>query len=129
MSDKKSLLVMTDEMTAKAFASYLVDEMCKIFNAQEASKGQDYARTLIAYMVSGIIASSIHRALISKPPGEITKQEAYDYVSGNFKQMKVSIQEAVAVGFEVAMMEYTKQPVEYYCQVKTVPNQMNQKVC
>lgn len=51
---------------------------------------------------------------------DVSKQEQFRYIKDSFLELKIDIQEAIALGFQSSMEKFSKVPVEYYCTVKPV---------
>jgi len=57
-----------------------------------------------------------------------TKEEMLNFAMKNFAALKVSIQESVAAGFQGAVSTFSGQQVDYYCQVKPIPEPINKRM-
>lgn len=104
---------------------HLCKENFKIIDAQTVAKGQDAADMLVVNFLAQFIGNILHRRLNERPNNLHDKEELIQYTQNNFADMKLKLQNAVASGFENAMMNYTGKPVEYYCHVTPVGPAVN----
>lgn len=90
------------------------------------AKGKDkkgMCADLAINFIAQFMGVLIYQALtIDHPPG-MTSQEKYERTKKNYENMKLAIQEAVSVAFKSAMISFSKKDIEYYCLIKTVPEQ------
>lgn len=70
-------------------------------------------------MVSGMVLKSL-RAAGSDPMD--SKEEMYERARRRFVVLKSLVSEAVAAGFERGLGTYANRNVEYYCEIKPVPD-------
>jgi hypothetical protein len=79
----------------------------------------------IRYFVSKMVLDSLTEYKKKKLDGK----EAYDFTKKNFSEMKDELQLEIAKGFEIGFLKYSGKDIEYYCQVKPVPEPINKEVC
>jgi hypothetical protein len=95
-----------------AITDGLNDQVCLI--------GQEHVRTLSMTIITSLVASILYKELTVKATSKKDKKNAAEVIA-YFTDTKDMMQSAVAAGFEMAMQKFTGKPIEYYCQVKTVP--------
>lgn len=95
----------------------LVEATFGIINGRKVQKkilGSDMEMYFLSIFVSSIVDK------VLRDTGKKPKAEQFDYIKEKFKYTKFSIQEAIAIAFQVTMQNYSSIPIEYYCQIKTV---------
>lgn len=86
-------------------------------------------RELSMTFLASFIGSIVYAVLKEKPVKSKDMKDALDFTANNFLELKIGMQNAMAAGFQGAMQEYSGKSVEYYCQVKTVPEPVNKQPC
>lgn len=114
---------------ANQFSDLIVRETYNLIRAQNKEYGVDAVKYISTAVISKLISLILLDTLQEKPAQKSTRQHAYDFTHKNFNIIKNQIQDSVASAFSGAMMSWAGKNVEYYCQVKTVPEPTNTKVC
>ena len=104
-------------------------ESVKLFTSYSKVKGEKVVDILLYKFVEHFIYEMIIRSLMAYKEKGLSNKEAYTFTKGYFGETKHNIQTAIASGFEKAFMEYTNQPVEYYCQIIPVGEPINKVEC
>ena len=81
----------------------------------------------LAKTVSGLVYGSL-----IEPPRKVVqegKKAHIKWMESSFLDAKARIQAAVAAGFQGAIKAYSDMDVEYYCEVKLVPEPLNKEPC
>lgn len=78
--------------------------------------------------IARFIGAYVYQALMQKPEKPCSKDDLLKFTRENFKASKQAIQDAVSAAFTGAMNTFSGKTVEYYCQVKVVP-EVKGKVC
>lgn len=86
------------------------------------SKNQDKNVSVELQFVCLFIKAMVESVL--NDPGDVnaSKRRQYEYMKDNFESMKRGIQNAVALAFQIPMQSFSKSDVEYYCQIRTIPD-------
>ena len=108
---------------ANDFVDYLSEETFKLLEGK--SRNVSVQRDLATRYISSFLASVIIERLNELPEGEFTERQQYDFTAANFSEVKADVQNAVATAFEEALSAFAGKPVQYYCQVKPVPEPLN----
>jgi len=111
---------------ADEFSQMLVDETFKLLDAQ-TKNGKAATKEVASIFVARFTGVLLYRTLTDSNDIK-DKNELYLHTSKNFSDLKSKLQDAVAAGFSGAMSKFTKKHVEYYCQVKPVPEPINKKM-
>lgn len=122
MKDKK---LDKDEYLREVSAN-LVIEIFSIVKDQGKAFGYEFEHNLITSVVKNTVMVLVYNSLndvsFPKKSSEQKKQEA---IKQNFLLMKDSIQNAIADGFEAAMLKFTGQESGYYCKINTAGPPVN----
>lgn len=115
-----------DEVT-KQLTSEVLSYMVEVEN----EKGRDISGLVINEFVANFIAAVVYRHLTERPPGDKPKsnKEVLEFVKKNFLTVKIEMQDAVAMGFQKSMTAFANKEMEYYCEIKPMPEAINKKPC
>jgi hypothetical protein len=108
----KALHAMTNHMTA---------EVLTYLNKREKEGGNIFAKELALNFVSKLVSCLVYKTLQERPTETIEGEQLADYVTANFATFKSGIQDAIATSFQAAMSQYSGKAIDYYCQIKLVP--------
>lgn len=98
----------------------MVTQVTKIIESQKTKYGETYAKDLEAGFIAKYIGSLALLSL-TKFSGTRTKSKSeYDLAAASFSELKVTVQEAVAAAFSVAMTEFSGRPVDYFCTLQMI---------
>lgn len=101
----------------------LVTSTFKILNARKSTRSNIEMQPEL-YFLSLYIKAMVDGSLRDKIPTK-SKEERYQAIKDSFEKTKFSIQEAIAIAFQTSMRNHANTPVEYYCQIKPVPEPVN----
>jgi len=118
--------VLTTQELVSSLAKTLALEMSKLIDNQAEHRGGDAAFHLSTQLLAAFVAARACNSL--KVPGNLTPPQQFEVACASFQTFKVACQEAVAAGFTAAMSEFSGQHVEYYCQIKVVPEPLSKLV-
>lgn len=110
----------------------MVKETTKIIEGLR--KEQTDPSALHAEFIARYIGFLCYRALAAPAQDSVGKdaisnEEAFLYVSKNFSNCKVLVQESVSAGVSAALRKYSGKEVEYICKLTTVPAGDSKKTC
>lgn len=105
------------EEQAEIFSQYMVEEMCKLLKAHAPDK---FGVMMSAFLAT-FVGNMVYKKLQEKPETAMSKEDLFKFTKDNFIGVRMQVQEAVAAGVSGAMTTYSGKHVEYYCQVKPVP--------
>jgi hypothetical protein len=120
-------LISLDEYR-EAVAKHLLEKIFKLLLTEEQKYGNVFVLKVVDKLVTGIIGGMLYRELTMTPP-LLEKEEQYEFTKAAFSKYKSGVQEAVALAFQGAMTQWSGKSVEYYCQVKPVPEPTNKYEC
>lgn len=91
-------------------------------------KTQEQMHDLCAQFMMHFIGALVFQALKDRPKGGSKKQvDLLDHNYRSFAGVKMKIQDAVANGVQDAMTAYSGHPIEYFCDIRPVPEPINKK--
>ncbi len=125
MSDK---MIRSSEAWIGHLTKHLVAEILAI-TKKEAGEDEILEKDLGINFVAAFIGAVVYKTLRERPVHIKTREEMLTHTTKSFAETKLKIQDAVAAGFQGAMQTYTKQSIDYYCQVKTIPPAFNKEPC
>lgn len=109
----------------EAFSQHLIDVIFKCLLEEEKERGvafsQGVAISFLSRFIGGLVYNTLDHSTRSIQKLDLTGKEQFDYTSKQYTEIKLSVENAVAAGFQGAMTTYSKMPIDFYCQVKTVP--------
>lgn len=114
---------------ADQFSMEVAQEIYKTVDGIEKDKRGTLHKKLPAAFLNRFIAYTVYKTLQERPSYVRTNKEAYEFTMKNFNDMKAKIQEAVAIGFETAMSQYSGKTLEYSCTIAMVPEPSNKLPC
>lgn len=92
--------------------------------------GEDRKLDVTITYLAIFVGSLVLKSLVMTPNTILAKKELIDFTEKNFKNMKVNIQNAVALAFKSAVEDYSgKDDADYYCQIKPMPQPTNKTPC
>ncbi len=105
---------------SEGLAQAITDDVYKVID--NSAGGNRYTENyLVAMFVSRLIGEMVHRTLAERSTLNISHKDQEDLMMKNMSELKMAVQNAVAAGFQNAMSNFLGRPVEYYCQIKPVP--------
>lgn len=106
----------------------LVVETLKIIDAKTRKEGDEAYRQVSAKFVERFIAAIMYKTLTEEAKINLPIKVLEDLHIKNANDMKRAIQDSVSQGFQYAMTAYSGKPMEYYCQIKLVPQPFSTKI-
>lgn len=106
-----------------------VNALMKFLNKHKKESGPDFALNLSYNILAAYIGAIVYQALDMKPTEKLGQKEMLEFVQHNFLATKILVQNSVSSGMAGAVSSYAKQPMEYYCTIKTVPPVANKEPC
>lgn len=100
-----------------------------MFEEERDKVGAENHRHLTVTFLAGFVSALVYRSLANIPDSIKSDEERCQYANDSFSDLKMRIQEAVASGFSGGMRTWSGRTVDYYCQVKVVPEPKNKDFC
>lgn len=129
MSDGKYIKTLDLNEWVDNFSTFMADEALKMLRAQGHKKGPEVFKALVIHFLARVMTSTIYDVLLERPADKMSKKELIEYNKKAFSDFKENMQEAVAMSFGTAMEHYSGKKIEYYCQVRPVPEPLNKEPC
>lgn len=112
------------------FSDKLAAETMNTLITQGNMRGSGVAHKAFVVFVARLIGLAVWKSLNLKTKIENpTDKQQYQFTSDNYRDMKVSVQNAVAAGFTAAFKSFTSKEVEYYCDINPVSEPLNKLPC
>lgn len=104
-------------------STLLASESFKLLKSQGTEKGGlDLANQLYSAFLEKYIEKMLVEALTVTPTKALTEKKNYEFTRVNFISAKTGIQDSIANAFSNSLSNFTSQKVDYYVEVKTVPD-------
>jgi hypothetical protein len=116
MSPITTLKTLSEEL-----AQTLTIENFRLIDGKLRNYSPKEVRYVAATLVSRFVGALVYRTLTEEQAINQTKEQHEAFIMKNAADLKNQIQNAVAAAFQNAMSAFSGQPVEYYCQIKVVP--------
>ena len=110
--------VQTVQGQVEGQAQLMVQNMFQFLEGRRREQGDLFAALLLQAFLANTVEVTVLNTLQSIPS---EAPDAYQRAMKGFQDIKHVVQEAVALGFGKSLTAFTGRPVEYYCQVKPVP--------
>ena len=102
----------------RTFVRNIVEESFRLLDAYyQEDKTQHLRLKFLTMMLSQVILDS----LSFKPDAPCSREELYEYTKRNFEKIKLDLQTLIAVSFEQALLKYSGKFIEYFVQIRPVP--------
>lgn len=115
----------------KNFSKQMVSELFVMVHTQKEQKDPVVLSKLLSTFLSSFVGSLALTAL-SKSPGKqdaiSSKEDLVKFTQQNLLKIKQDVTEAVSLGFEAAMYNFSGKEVEYYCTLKPVTEMKSKRV-
>lgn len=112
----KTLKSLADDLAIK-----LTIENFKFLDRALIGYSEKEIRYVSVSLLNKFFGALIYRTLVEPKTLNQSALEHEQYVMKNMGDLKNQIQDCIANSFQEAMGAFTGQPVEYYCQIKVVP--------
>lgn len=109
-------------------ADMMVVESLKIIDSKTKKDGDEAFRQVSAKFIERLIASLMYKTLTEESKLKLPSKALEDLHIKNANDMKLALQDSVSQGFQYAMTAYSGRTMEYYCQIKLVPQQLSTKI-
>jgi hypothetical protein len=109
------------------FTSYIAAENIKLIRSYGADKGDKALKKLYVSFLKNYLENVVLGVLTDYPKEMMDDREIYEYVSGHFKDLKYNIQIEIADAFNDAMAKFSGHYMDYYCEIKPVPEPVSDK--
>lgn len=108
---------------------HMVEQVLQYIEKQQKAKDAKTSTSILMHFIAGLTSAIVFSSLKSQPKDEkpMSNKQLHDFVMKSFLDTKLSMQEAVAAGFQGGMNTFSGQNIEYYCCIKTVPEPLNKK--
>lgn len=116
------------ETFAMRFSQHALTATLVYMKKLEGQYGEDFTKIFLRQYVSGLVANVMFKSLNTDLSGVPQKLQP-DIAMENFADIKMQVQDAVAVGVQTAMTQFWGKPCEYFCQIKPMPEVINKKPC
>lgn len=113
---------------AESYCTGLAVNTFKTIDKESNGLGNDAVMFMSTMFLARFVGGLIYRALNEKKSLNLVGETQEDFTLRNINNLKNQVQEAVASGFQNAMSAFSGQPLEYYCQIKPVPDMISEKV-
>lgn len=117
--------IITFKQESEQFTDMMVTESFKLIEGHVGQRGSKVSRSVSTMFIAKLIGRMVYRALTDKQEG--SKDDQYRKAKESFADMKVRLTDCVAAGFQAAMSKFAGRQVEYYCQIRTVPEPVNKE--
>lgn len=121
MSNKK---IMSQDQAVSECSQYITNQVFRYLAHKRDMFGEDFFQYLAFDFLTTYIGSLATGSLSFDTDG-LSNTKAEKAVEENFVLFKTNLQDSVSAGVQEAMSQFTGQPVEYYCQVKPIPESVN----
>lgn len=108
------------------FALHIANESIKL--VEEIGKPKGAEKQLASKFMQYYVEKMIVNAFKDVEGKKMNQIEVFELAKNNYLAVKQEIQEEVARGFERAFKNFLGQSVEYYCQIKLVPEVANKEM-
>lgn len=110
------------------FASMMAVESYKLIKLESKNNKNKVDRDISTKFLKHFIKKIVFDSLTELTNKNMSSKEAYTVTKASFLDIKVKIQEEVARGFEEAFLHYTGQQIDYYCDVRVIPEPINKEM-
>lgn len=128
VDDDKQVKILDLNAWIESFSAFMADETLKVLRANCAKRGPDVSRALCIHFLARVLSSTVLDTLHERMENPQSEAEALRFNQKQFAELKIQVQDAVALSFQTAMSHYTGRQVEYYCTIKPVPDPVNSTV-
>ncbi len=111
----------TPEELMSECSRYLTLHILQFLTDERERSGEEFAERLAFNFLASYIAS-LGAGFLNADYSHSTGKEKERLVMDGFLEFKQSVQDSVAAGMSGCMTAYSGQPIDYYCQLKVVPN-------
>jgi len=118
----------TQEQWLMQFTTAMVEEVLSLTNEQVKLYGAEFGHTARLNVIASLVSSMVYKELTYEPKSKLLSL-ATEECHRAYTQVKSDIQEAVASGFEGAVMAWRGDSPEYYCVVEVEPDNVSMESC
>lgn len=120
--------ITTLKALSEDLAELLTAENFRIIESRLRAYGSREIRYAASTVLCRFVGALVYKTLVEQPAINQTKPDHEAYVLKNTAELKAQLQDAVALGFQHAMSAFSGQTIEYYCQIKVVPEPNNSTI-
>ena len=121
------------EMTAQEFTDEFSKQLTivatELTKQVEEEFGMRTADNATASFLATFIGVMVKRRLNRPNPLKLPAEKQCNLVMSDYNDFKIKIQNSIALGFQDAMSQWSGKSVEFYCQIKPVPEPINKQAC
>lgn len=112
---------------AETFSQMITDETFKLIEGR-SRKNLDAIKFVASMFVARFVGTLVFRTLTEPSALRTSKKDQEAFTNKNFLELKMSVQNAVAAGFQNAVSQFSGSTMEYYCLIKPVPEPTSNQV-
>lgn len=116
----KSVTVTTQDY-AKIASLHMVKELSKFFKFYESQLGPNTQGALFKQFLKTLTETTVLEALNVIPKSDRAKGDALNTTRKSFAKVKILFQDAIADGYSDAAFKFSGRIVDYYCDIKPMP--------
>lgn len=112
-------------------SKHMVSEVIRFIEKKREDKGDDkFASDLSIQFLASYVGALVYSVLKEPPPDlKADKDKMLEHYTRSFLEIKMRIQDAVSAGVAGALTTATGKSIEYYTQIKVVPEPVNKQPC
>jgi hypothetical protein len=111
------------------FTDNVAQESIKLLKAYGSSKANKHKVDLLKQFLVSYVKLIVYHAVAKLPDTILSEKDSFKFARENYKSIKIDIQDAVADGFQQAIVPFANADVDYYCNISTVGDPINTKIC
>lgn len=114
----------------KDLSSRLAKESLKLLKSSIKNNNLNTYRRSGSDFLSKVVETLVLEVLNSRPADaeELSDEELYKHVSGQYLTFKLMLQAGIADGFSMALRRFARKPVDYYCWIEPVEEKATNKI-
>ncbi len=132
MSDSNLPKKIPDVLELATLSKNVVSQIMLFINKKRDEKNDDdFAEVLSIQILASYIASLVYRELkeVKDNNTNATQEQLHNASMDAYAAVRGRIQDAVSAGVSGAMATYTGKQLDYYTQIKVVPEPTNKLAC
>ncbi len=127
--EKKNKIELTVQEWAENFSAPVIANILVLLRAEEKSMGPKCKNELVSTFLAGYVAATMYQSLTTTEGVKMTKEQRYSTTMTEFSQAKSRLAEAISMGFTMAMKNFSGKSIEYYCDIRPIPERTNVGLC
>lgn len=110
-------------------AAIMADDINKQLMTKGYSFGPEVYREMTMHFLTRVLAMTVMNVMhYDKAPQTEDRKAAMDYTNEVMQEIKAEIAQSVGSAFTHALSRFFGQPIDYYCEIKVVPEPVNKRV-